>query len=145
MKLHDVVSHISSQNSIPTIAELVLRILSLDEKLSDLGGQSAYFRWGIQSHSKRLSALQKQYKCIRLESNNSSVNTLLHALNEEHQCINKVDGSRYPLFAKNIVKNAAIGRIEMLLDWIEMKGITQILPPIGQLKNDTNLLLKTLD
>jgi hypothetical protein len=141
MNLQRVLSLITGQSTTNSIARLIISILKLEEKLCDPGGQSEYFRWGIQSHFKRLSALRKEYESVRSEYNQSTIDQLISALKTEEQYLQKRIKPTFLVFVKIVIKNASDARIAKLNDYIKMKSITKELP---ELKNDTDLLLELM-
>ena len=141
---HDITPFLTNNFVHPGIIQLILSILKLEEKLNDLDGQSEYFKWASQSHFKRLLALKKQYETMRLEYNENSLDLLINALKKEEHHLQKGIKSTLPIFAKIIIKKASDDRIARLRDYIKTKAVTDRLPGINELRDDTDLLLKLI-
>jgi hypothetical protein len=144
LKLQQVLPFITGQSNSNSISQLINSILVLEERLSNPHQQSEYFQWASESYLKRLSALQKQYEVTRLEYNENTIEGMLYALEIEEKHLQEVVPNLTPIFARVLVRNATIGRINKLNDYVQMKSTIEQLPPLEELRDDIDLLLKLL-
>jgi hypothetical protein len=128
-----------------TTSSVIFNILVLEDKLASPENQSEYFRWGIQSQIELHTHLLKQYESIRKNYNRMPLDELISRLIERQQFLKDVVPPIRPRFARSMIYGSTVGQISILKDYIQLKARIDMLPPIEELRLDSELLLQILD
>lgn len=126
------------------IAGLVSEILLLEERLKAPERQSEYFQMALESHTHHLSGLVDNYNRIRGEFNRYTIHQLQDEVSAQERMILKHAGLS-PLIARDMMRSQAQRIIQEMKDMIAVKGITDQLPTIEELKVMPDLLSDILE
>lgn len=76
------------------LADLVLEYATLKQKLDDSENQTWYFRKAMDSHERRLKNLGKRHERARKFFNQSTIDVLIHRVNQNNQQIHELEKER---------------------------------------------------
>ena len=122
MKADEVIQVLNSKyNRNEPICELLIQILSLDEKLKQPDKQSFYFKRGINQQRKSFVVLQDKYESLRNHINNNKLGDLNESLENQKKILAKFKAKKEIHFPEMVAISALQSGIVFRKNMIKAK------------------------
>lgn len=124
-----------------SVVRTFLDYFNLMKKFKSPKSQSWYFERGMISNLDRVSLLEKRFEKIRMEFNNSTVDSLIERLNANNEFITRFK-KRGMSSIQRIYYNSVLGQNKYIIELIRLKGKIETLEPIDYyVENSDEILL----